>query len=455
MNADPDPRAHVVIIGGGFAGLAAARTLRRAHVRITLIDRRNHHTFQPLLYQVATAGLSPAQIAAPIRRILAQQKNCTVLLAPALAIDAASRTVALDHGESLAFDYLIVAAGATHSYFGHPEWAALAPGLKTIDDAVELRRRFLLAFENAERESDLAKRRTALTFVVIGGGPTGVEMAGAMAEIARSILKRDFKTINTADARVLLIQAGDRVLETYPEALSARAQRDLEALGVQVLTGARVTKIDATGVEATMPPRPGQAGISGAPPLRIDAACIVWAAGVRASPLAASLGVPLDRAGRVIVNPDLSVPGFANIFVAGDLASAKLADGAPVPGIAPGAIQMGTFIGKTIARETAAGGRARPAPPGASAPAPRRGVFRYINKGELATIGRNRAVGIIGFGINIPLVGWLAWVSWALIHVTFLIGFRNRVVVMFDWIWSYIFLERGARLITGNSQDAP
>lgn len=436
----------VVIVGGGFAGLRAARAMRGAAVEVTLIDQKNHHTFQPLLYQVATAALSPAQIAAPIRRIVAGQANCRVLLAEVTGIDPVGKRVVLTDGE-VGYDWLVLAAGVRHSYFGHEEWAVDAPGLKALEDATEIRRRFLLAFERAERESDPVRRRAALTFVVIGGGPTGVEMAGAMAEIARTVISTEFRSIRQERARVMLIEAGDRVLGSFEPKLSAHAKQDLEEMGVQVMTSSRVIAVDSQGVVVQTT---AAAGVTAAPaPLRVDAGCVMWAAGVRASPIVESLkphGVELDRAGRVVVNEDLSVKGFPTVFVCGDLASVKQVqgDGAgkPVPGVAPAAMQMGTFVGRLIRREIERG-------PGV------REKFVYVNKGELATIGKNKAVGVLGFGLHVPLTGFIAWALWALVHVSYLIGFRNRLLVMIDWMWSYIFFERGARLITGQEGLGP
>jgi NADH dehydrogenase len=405
----------VVILGGGFGGLAAARGLRRAPVRVLLLDQRNHHLFQPLLYQVATAGLSPAEIASPIRRILRRQENATVLLAHATAIDAERKRVLLADGE-VAYDHLVVATGATHSYFGHDEWARFAPGLKTLDDALEIRRRALVAFEYAEREPDAEKRRQWLTFVVIGGGPTGVEMAGAFAEIARHSLARDFRRIDPRTARVILVEAGPRILSAYPSALSDKAARQLEALGVQVWTGAAVTSVDAEGVELGKE--------------RLAAGTVVWAAGVAASPLARTLNAPLDRAGRVKVAPDLTVPGRPEIQVIGDLASIEYR-GQPVPGVAPAAMQMGTHAAANIVSAL----RGEPLQP-----------FRYRDKGSLATIGRSRAVAVIG---ALKLSGFVAWAAWLLIHIFFLIGFRNRFVVLFNWAWAYLTFQRSARLIVG------
>lgn len=426
------PGARVVILGGGFAGLAAARALAKAPVRVTLIDRQNHHVFQPLLYQVATAMLAPANIAAPIRGILARQKNVEVLLGDAARIDPAMRLVRLADGASVPYNALVIATGATHSYFGNDAWATHAPGLKTIDDALVIRRRYLLAFEAAERAATEAERRAALTFVVVGGGPTGVELAGAMAEIATSAFQRDFRRIDTRTARVILIEAQDRVLATFPPEASARALRDLRELGVDVRVGSRVVGIDDKGVTVVSPRVPD--------PERIETANVVWAAGVRASPLAATLGVPLDRAGRVLVAPDLSVPGHPEIFVAGDLAHAEIRPGDLVPGVAPAAMQMGRHVGHVIATEVRAAGRS-------GSHVPPRAPFRYVDKGTLATIGRNRAV---AFMFGRVFAGFFAWAFWALLHVFYLIGFRNRVLTMLEWAWAYFTYNRGSRLITGH-----
>jgi NADH:ubiquinone reductase (H+-translocating) len=410
---------HVVIVGGGFGGLAAARALARAPVHVTLLDRHNHHLFQPLLYQVATAGLSPAEIASPIRRILSDQRNVTVLLAEATAVDPEAKRVRLTDGD-LSYDQLILATGATHSYFGRDDWSMHAPGLKTLDDALEIRDRVLLAFEKAEREEDAERRRQWLTLVVVGGGPTGVEMAGALAEIARHTLPGDFRHIDPTSARVVLVEAGPRVLPAYPADLSESARAQLEALGVHVWTGAAVTAVDAEGV---------QMGAD-----RLAARTVVWAAGVEASPLARSFGVPLDRAGRVRVDPDLSVPGRPDIFVIGDLAAVE-SDGQAVPGVAPAAIQMGRHAAANILR------RLRGEPTAA---------FRYRDKGSLATVGRSRAVAVIG---RLKLSGFFAWVAWLFVHIVFLIGFRNRFVVLFTWMWAYLTYERSARLIVGRRES--
>ena len=411
---------HVVIIGGGFGGLYTARALRRAKVRITLIDRRNHHLFQPLLYQVATAALNPSDIAYPIRAILRKQDNATVLLADAERIDTAAKRVVLRNGE-LHYDYLIVATGATHSYFGHDDWAAHAPGLKTVEDALQIRKRIYLAYEAAERESDPECRRQWLTFVVVGAGPTGVELAGALAEIGHHTLARDFRSIDSTQVHVVLVEGRERVLPPYPEKLSAKARTQLEKLGVEVQTESFVTQIDDDGVTI------GDE--------RIAAKTVLWAAGVQASPLARSLDAPLDRAGRVRVEPDLSIPGHAEVFVIGDLAAVSC-DGKEVPGVAQGAIQGGKHTGKNIRRRLAGAGTVR---------------FRYKDKGSLATIGRGAAVADVGRGFS----GYFAWMFWWVIHVFFLIGFRNRLLVLFHWAWSYITFQRGARLITGDISQLP
>jgi NADH dehydrogenase len=409
----------VVIVGGGFGGLYAARALRRAEVAVTLVDRSNHHLFQPLLYQVATAALSPAHIAVALRRVLRRQRNVAVVMAEAAAIDLARKRVELRDGE-VPYDYLILATGATHSYFGHDEWAAHAPGLKSLDDALEIRRRMLLAYEAAEREPDPARRAALLTFVVVGGGPTGVELAGALAEIARHVLARDFRAIDPASARVVLVEAGPRLLPAFAPDLSAAAARRLEEMGVQVRLGVPVTHIDAEGVTV------GED--------RTASRCVLWAAGVQASPLARSLGVPLDRAGRVIVEPDLSVTGAPEAFVIGDLAAAKAPDGNLVPGVAQGAIQGGRHAVRNILR-LIKGEKTEP--------------FRYVDKGSLATIGRAAAVAQIG---KLHLSGFLAWLLWLVVHILTLIGFRNRFVVLIEWAVVYLRYERGARLITGGVQ---
>ncbi|UYK85461.1 NAD(P)/FAD-dependent oxidoreductase [Xanthomonas sacchari] len=421
MNDTPVP--HLIVVGGGFAGLWATRALARTPLRITLIDRRNHHLFQPLLYQVATAGLSAPDIAAPLRQILRHQDNVEVRLGEVVDIDKQARQVRLADGQALAYDYLLVATGATHAYFGHDDWAAHAPGLKTLDDALQLRRHLLLAFERAEAETDPAARAAWLSFAIVGGGPTGVELAGTLAEIARHTLKHEFRRIDPAEARVRLIEAGPRVLSSFPEHLSAKAQQQLEKLGVEVLTGVPVADIDAHGY------RLGDAFV--------PARTVVWAAGVAASPLAKTLQAPLDRSGRVQVQPDLSVPGHPELFVAGDLAALQQADGRPVPGVAPAAKQMGRHVADTLRR------RLR----GDTASVP----FRYADYGNLATIGRMAAIVHLG---RLQLSGVLAWWFWLAAHVFFLIGFRNRVVVLLNWAWAYWSYQRAARIILGDPPAA-
>ncbi|HEV8657114.1 MAG TPA: NAD(P)/FAD-dependent oxidoreductase [Thermoanaerobaculia bacterium] len=407
---------HVVIIGGGFGGLYAARHLRNVPVQVTLVDRHNYHLFQPLLYQVATAALNPSDIAAPIRSVVRRQRNISVILGDVTSIDAERKLVKLVDGE-LTYDYLIVATGATHSYFNHPEWAQNAPGLKSIDDALEIRRRVLLAFEAAERETDPVRQAAWLTFVVVGAGPTGVELAGALSEIARQTMIRDFRHINPSSARVILVEGRDRVLPTYPAVLSNKAQRQLVKLGVEVITRCIVGSV--TDHEARL----GNQSIA--------TRTVLWAAGVEASPLARSLGVTLDRAGRVLVERDLTIPGHREVFVIGDLAAAEQADGSFVPGVAPAAIQEGIHTARNIERAVA-GQPLRP--------------FRYRDKGSLATIGR--AAGVADFG-RIKLSGFIAWFAWLAVHIFFLIGFRNRFLVISQWAWAYLTYQRGARLITG------
>lgn len=411
---------HVVIVGGGFAGLYAAKALSRAPVRVTLIDRRNHHLFQPLLYQVATAGLSAIDIGAPIRQILRRSRNTTVLMAHVVGVDMASRRVSLSTGRSIDYDYLIIAAGASHSYFGHGDWQRIAPGLKTIEDALEIRRRILVAFERAEMEEDAATRQAWLTFVVIGAGPTGAELAGAVAELARHTLVSEFRRFDSSQARILLLEGGKRVLPSYSPDLSARARRQLERLGVEVQTEALVTEIDASGV------RVGQR--------RIAARTVLWAAGVEASPLGSLLGVPLDRVGRVKVQADLTVPGHPEVFVVGDLAYLEQ-DGQPIPGVAPAAIQQGRHAVRNIRRHLS--GKPLEA-------------FRYRNRGSMATLGRSAAVAEIG---RLHMSGLPAWLSWLCIHIFFLIGYRNRLVVLFEWAKSYLTFQRSARLILHESAE--
>ncbi len=409
-------RPRVVIVGAGFAGLSAALALRKAPVDITVVDKSNHHLFQPLLYQVATAALSPADIASPVRSILSSQRNASVMMAEVTGIDAGKKLV-LTTAHAVAFDYLIVATGVRHAYFGHDAWEAHAPGLKTIDDAVAIRRRMLTAFETAEATA--SGQAPNLTFAVIGGGPTGVELAGAIDELAHRGLVRDFRRINTSMARILLIEAGPRVLPAFPETLSAKAEQQLAGLGVDVRTGAAVTKCDAGGITLS----DGQ---------RIETACTFWAAGVAASPAAKWFGVEADRAGRVKVEPTLSLPGHPDIFVIGDTALVQQPNGRQVPGVAPAAKQMGYFAARAIVTRLAGWTTDEP--------------FQYADFGNLATIGRKAAIADFG---RLRFSGFAAWLLWSLAHVYFLIGFRNRAAVMLDWAWSYVTFGRGARLITG------
>jgi NADH dehydrogenase len=414
-------RARIVIVGAGFGGLSAAHGLAGADADVTVIDRRNYHLFQPLLYQVATAGLSPAQIASPIRGILRRARNEHVLLGRVTGVDKQHRVVRAGDRE-VPYDYLVVATGAQHSYFGHDDWERVAPGLKKIDDATFIRRRILTAFELAEQASDEATRRRFLTFVVIGAGPTGVEMAGAIAELAHVALRHDFRSINPRDARIVLVEAGPRVLPAFPEVLSRSALRSLERLHVEVRLGHAVSHCDEQGV------------VMGEQ--RLEAGTIIWAAGVMASNAGKWLDAERDRVGRVKVGPDLSLPGHPEIFVIGDTASAVDAQGRPLPGLAPVAKQQGAYVARLLRAKLA----------GAAPPPP----FRYRDYGTLATIGRRAAVADFGW---IKLDGTLAWLLWGLVHVSFLIGFRNRLVVMLDWVWSYITFQSGARLITGTESQ--
>ncbi len=412
-------RPHVVIVGGGFAGLRAARTLADAPVDVTLVDRSNHHLFQPLLYQVATAVLPPSDIAVPIRRILRRQRNVRVVLGEATAIELDERVVELDGGEDrLRYDFLIVAAGARHAYFGHPEWEAHAPGLKSLDDALEIRRRFLLAFERAERATDPAVREAEQTIVVVGAGPTGVELAGTIPEVAREALAGEFRRTDPARARVILVEGGPRILPSFDPGLSARAQADLEELGVEVRTGALVTRVEEDAVYL------GDE--------RISTRTVLWAAGNAASPLGRQLGAPTDRAGRVLVDGDLSLPGRPEVFVVGDLAATTKGD-EPVPAVATSANQMGEHAARTVLATLA--GRARE-------------PFSYVEKGSMAVIGRHRAVAQIR---SMSVAGYAAWVLWAFVHVLYLVGFRNRARVLLEWAYSYFTYERGVRLITGRA----
>ncbi len=423
---DPAPTAppvvHVVIVGAGFGGLAAARALASAPVRVTIVDRSNHHLFQPLLYQVAMAALSPAEIAVPIRAVFRDDRNVTVLMGEVVSFDLAARRLALADGAQLAWDYLIVAAGAETNYYGHPEWALYAPGLKSIEDAIEIRRRVLVALERAESADDEALRRQLLSFVVIGGGPTGLELAGAIAELARPIAASDFRRIDPSWIQVVLIEAGERLLASFDPALSEKAETSLTEIGVRVRRGARVTNIDARGVWL------GDE--------LIPSSSILWTAGVRANGLAARLGVPLDRAGRVVVGPDCALPGHPRVFAIGDIADFETPAG-PLPGVSPVAMQQGRHVARLITREL--GGEARE-------------PFHYVDKGSMATIGRARAVAQIG---KLKMSGLIAWLAWLFVHLWYLIDRRNRLSVFLDWCWSYLTFQRGARLITGREPRAP
>ena len=411
--------AHVVLIGGGFGGLTAAKTLRGQDVRVTLLDRRNHHVFQPLLYQVATATLSPGDIASPIRWIFRHQENLRVLLGEVEAIDTTARRVRLVDGAVIAYDYLIVASGASHAYFGHPEWAQYAHGLKTLEDALEIRRRILLAFERAERESDPLRQQQLLTFVIVGGGPTGVELAGTLAEMARQTLRDDFRSIDTARTRIVVVEAGPTILASFPEPLRAAARRSLARLGVDVRENTMVTDIDAAGVTLN----------NGS----LAAGTVLWAAGVAASAVVRTLGAPLDRAGRVLVEPDLSIPGHAEVFVVGD-AAAFVQNGTPLPGVAQVAMQQAAHAARGVLRRIRGEPTTR---------------FRYHDKGSMAIIGRGSAIADLGWT---QFAGLLAWFAWLFIHILMLIGFRNRLAVLFQWAMSYITYQRSVRLITNTDQ---
>lgn len=411
-------RPRVVVVGSGFGGLEAVRSLAKLPLQITLIDRKNHHTFQPLLYQVATAGISPAEIAAPIRWILRGRKNVEVLMGEVVDFDLNRRTVQLPDLE-IPYDYLVVAAGAQHSYFGHDEWEPLAPGLKTVEDALEIRRRVLLAFELAEKQAAAGQPQSMLNFVIVGGGPTGVELAGTLAEIAHRVLRNEFRSIDPKHTRILLLEGGPRILPAYMPELSESAVRQLQKLGVEVRAPAMVTRID-----------PGAVWVGAE---RIAAAVILWAAGVAASSLGKRLGAPIDRAGRVMVNPDLTIPSHPEVFVIGDLSTLKDKHGNSLPGVAPVAMQEGRYVAKTIA------GDLQKAP---------RQPFHYVDKGSLATIGRAAAVAQFR---KLHISGYFAWLAWLFVHIFFLIGFRNRLIVLIQWAWSYFTYERGARLITGDT----
>jgi NADH dehydrogenase len=417
------PRPKIVVVGAGFGGIEAARSLAKSPVDVTIVDRQNHHCFQPLLYQVATAALSPADVAWPIRHIFRHQVNATVLMAQVVGVDTARRVVHTD-AVQLPYDYLVLATGATHSYFGHDEWAEAAPGLKRIEDATRLRRRILLAFERAELTGDDAERRRLLTFAIVGAGATGVEMAGAIAEVARKTLAMDFRNIDPRTARILLVEAGPRVMPTLPDNLSDYARATLTRMGVEVMTTTRVTGCDLRGIDTDHG--------------RINAATIIWAAGVRASPAAEWIGAEHDRAGRINVADDLSVPGHPEIFAVGDTAAAEGPDRRPVPGIAPAAKQMGGYVGRLIAARVA----------GSAAPRP----FHYHHQGDLAAIGRRAAV--VKFG-RMELKGFLGWLFWGLVHIYFLVEVRGRFIVAFTWFWEYLTYQRGARLITEVRRDDP
>ena len=412
----PASLPHVVIVGGGFGGLYAARALAHRPVRVTLLDRRNHHLFQPLLYQVATAVLNASDIAVPLRSVLRRATNITVLLAEVEKVELANRRLVLDRGE-IGYDALVLAAGASHSYFGHDEWEMLAPGLKTLEDALEIRRRVLLAYEAAEREQDGAERQALLTFVVIGGGPTGVELAGALGEISRQTIARDFRLIDPTKSRIVLLEGGSLILPTFPESLSRSAADALRRIGVEVRVRAIVTRVT-----------PDAVWLGGE---QIRTRTVLWAAGVAATPLARTLGVPLDRSGRVLVEPDLSIPVHPEAFVVGDMCAFLHQTGAPLPGVAPVAIQQGRAVADNVLR------RLRDAP---TRP------FRYRDRGSMATIGRAAAVAVVG---RLKLSGLVAWLAWLFVHIMFLIGFRNRFLVLFEWAWAYVTWHRGARLITG------
>ena len=415
-----DNRPHVLVLGAGFGGLNAARALGKLPVRVTVVDRKNHHTFQPLLYQVATAGLSAGDIAVPIRRILRKNENTEVFMGEAVGFDLMKKVVRFKHVE-VSYDYLIVATGATHSYLAHPEWEKLAPGLKTVEDALEIRNRILTVFEEAERQQAVEGRHDELNFVVVGAGPTGVELAGAIAEISRKVLVHDFRNIDPAMSRVLLLEYAPRVLTAYPEDLSRKAEQQLRKLGVEVRTGAMVTAIEPHAVMVGNE--------------KISASLVLWAAGVKASPLGAALGVTLDRAGRVIVQPDCSLPQHPEVFVIGDLASLAGKDGHPLPGMAPVAIQMGRAVATNIARDLR-GAQRKP--------------FSYLDKGSMATIGRAAAVGVSG---GVHFSGFIAWIAWLFIHLLYLVGFRNRLMVVMQWAWAYLRFEKTSRLITGNMEE--
>ncbi|HYN83240.1 MAG TPA: NAD(P)/FAD-dependent oxidoreductase [Gemmatimonadaceae bacterium] len=416
-------KRHIIIIGGGFGGLTAARTLRNVYADITVIDRTNHHLFQPLLYQVATASLAPSDIAAPIRWILRRQQNTSVILGEVKTVDAARKVVGLDDGREIAYDYLILAAGSRHAYFGHDEWEPLAPGLKAIEDASEMRRRFLLAFERAETSTRDAERDALLTFVIVGGGPTGVELSGALPTIARKALYREYRHIDTRTTRVILLEGGPRILPSFPESLARTAHRNLGELGVEVRTHSVVTRIEPEAVYV------GDE--------RIPTCTVFWAAGNAASPLGKTLGVPMDGAGRIRVEADLSVPGHCEVFVAGDMALVERGEKPPVPGVAPAANQEGRTAAQNVMRLM----RGEPTKP-----------FRYSNKGDLAVIGRSRAIADLG---RIHFTGRPAWLFWLTLHIMYLVGFRNRLSVLLQWVYGYFTYQRGVRVITNRERDPP
>jgi len=417
---------HVVVVGGGFGGLRAVQELRGQPVRVTLIDRYNHHVFQPLLYQVATAGLSPAEIAAPIRWVLRRARNVRVLLGEVTSIDPAAKRIQIAGGTTLSYDYLIVAPGARHGYFGHPEWETFAPGLKTLADALEVRRRVLLAFEEAERETDSARRKALLTFVIVGGGPTGVELAGTLAEIARHTLRHEFRDIDTARARIVVVEAGPSILGTFVPSLRDNARTSLAGLGIEIHEGTRVVGIDATGVDIQE---------SDGAPVRVTAATVVWAAGVFASPLVRTLGVPVDGAGRVLVEPDLSVPGHPDVWVVGDAARVTQPDGTILPGVVQPAVQGAVHAARSILRRIA--GR----------PTER---FVYRDLGSMAIVGRGSAIADLGW---IRLTGFPGWLAWLFLHLLKLVGFRSRILVFIEWAAAYLTFQRSARLITETTRE--
>jgi NADH:ubiquinone reductase (H+-translocating) len=435
-----EKKKRVVIVGGGFGGLEAAKALDGADVEIVLVDRANYHLFQPLLYQVAMAGLSPAEIASPIRGILHGQKNVRVILGHVTRIELENKRIVIgEAGEELTYDWLVVAVGARTAYFGHDEWEPFAPGLKTIEDALEIRRRVLLAFERAERIADARERRALLTFVVIGGGPTGVELAGAIAELARNVLTGDFHSIDSREAKVVLVEAGPRILPGFPEDLAQSAVEQLAELGVEVKTHARVTSIDEDGAMLEMGGPDDVPGLGdGRDRERLRSETVLWAAGVKGNALAQSLGVPLDKQGRVIVGKDCALPGHPDVFAVGDMARFE-EDGKVLPGVSPVAMQQARYVAKIIRWESESDGR------------PPRGAFSYFDKGSMATIGRSRA---IAWARGIKMHGFIAWLAWLFIHVFYLIGFRNRISVLLNWTWSYFFWARGARLITSTGWHA-